>query len=311
MASRPPPFNTTARIGTPESPIDPLAILGREEMLRNIMWTGGGAEMAADTRQSAGIEGTNRRGRQYDVRGIGMDAYTPAAQANFRTFSDAPINVLRGSQSDETGFLFGLPGQQYALFDGDELIGRASNPEQAQALVQRANELSANAGKKGNIQMLAQNNEGGWTTMWHNAPDKSGFGQFMDLLLPIAASFLIPGSGALAAGAKAAGGSALSSVLQGRSLEDTLLRAGLSGVTAGALDGIGGALGGKASSTVGGISQGLRDAAVTPLTTGATAGLGQIAAPVLGGAVDPIINVVASGLGGAAGSLGGLAGGLG
>lgn len=58
-----------------------------------------------------------------------------------------------------------------------------------------------------------------------------------DVALPVAANFLLPGSGFLGAAAPAALGSAASSALQGRSLEDTLLRAAITGGTAGFLGG--------------------------------------------------------------------------
>jgi hypothetical protein len=60
-----------------------------------------------------------------------------------------------------------------------------------------------------------------------------------DVALPVAANFLLPGSGFLASAGASALGSAASSALQGRSLEDTLLRAAITGGTAGVLDATG------------------------------------------------------------------------
>jgi hypothetical protein len=80
-----------------------------------------------------------------------------------------------------------------------------------------------------------------------------------DVALPVAANFLLPGSGFLGAAAPAALGSAASSALQGRSLEDTLLRSAITGGTAGFLGGtpigqkITGAVSNFAGDTVGSV----------------------------------------------------------
>lgn len=101
---------------------------------------------------------------------------------------------------------------------------------------------------------------GQWSTVARDTRPSNIAGLIADIALPVAGAILLPMtgglSGALAAGLGAAGGSALSSVAQGRSLGDTLLRAGLTGVTAGALSGATGALGsgvGSAGGSTGGL----------------------------------------------------------
>lgn len=66
--------------------------------------------------------------------------------------------------------------------------------------------------------------------------NKSVLGKIADIALPVAANFLLPGLGPIGASAL---GSAASSVAQGRSLEDTLLRAGITAATAGVTKGLG------------------------------------------------------------------------
>jgi len=126
-----------------------------------------------------------------------------------------------------------------------------------------------------------------WNDVAREKVNKSVLGKIADVALPIAASF-IPGVGPVLG---AALGSAASSVAQGRSLENTLLRAGLSAASAGAVGAtgadkaIGGVLG-KVGSTVAGktaeevAKQAGGDIVVTALSKalqGAGGALGQAA----------------------------------
>ena len=70
-------------------------------------------------------------------------------------------------------------------------------------------------------------------TIANEKVDKNVLGAIADIGLPILASALIPGGGLLGTILPAAAGSAASSVAQGRSLENTLLRAAMAGGGAG------------------------------------------------------------------------------
>jgi hypothetical protein len=92
-----------------------------------------------------------------------------------------------------------------------------------------AERLSADGGKTANwslYQAPAGTND--WTSVANDTPDVSGLGMVTDFALPLMA-MAIPGLSPLAMAAIAAGGSAASSAIQGRSLEDTLKRAAITG----------------------------------------------------------------------------------
>jgi hypothetical protein len=139
-------------------------------------------------------------------------------------------------------------------------------PGDTQGLVKALDAITA----EGNTgQWILQSKTGeNWTDTYRNVPEKSVLGQFADVALPLALSLtpLGPIGGAAA-------GSALSSVAQGRSLQDTLLRAGISAGTAFGLDKIG----------------------FNDLVSGALTAKSPLAAEAINVAVNPI-----GGLGGAA-----------
>lgn len=121
-----------------------------------------------------------------------------------------------------------------------EVVFQGSGPEAAKQAVGVANAVSDDRGRKAAWRIEADYGDKGWVTQAAERydPKKSGFfGTLADIALPILGAALMPLtgglSGALAAGLGAAGGSAISSVAQGRGLTDTLLRAGLSGLGAG------------------------------------------------------------------------------
>lgn len=137
-----------------------------------------------------------------------------------------------------------------------------------------------------------------------DGPSSSIIGTIADFGLPVLGGLLAPVtgglSGALAAGLGAAGGSAVSSVLQGRSVSDTLKRAGISGLTAGALSGAGSALGGALGGGGGGAAGGSLAGGVAGAGT-----MGAVGAQLAGLGGNILVQ-------GAAGSLGAaLGGGLG
>jgi len=72
-----------------------------------------------------------------------------------------------------------------------------------------------------------------------------------DIAYPIIATAILAPTGFFAVAGAAALGSAVSSTVQGRSLEETLIRAGVTGLTAGLLEGTD--IGGKVSDAIGGV----------------------------------------------------------
>lgn len=119
-----------------------------------------------------------------------------------------------------------------------EVVASGTGYEGAQAAIDAANALAASAGKKANydIQVVRPGGQS-FESVSTERPDVSGLGILADVALPVAGSLLAGplGLGALglgAAGTAAAGaalGSGLSSVAQGRSIEDALLRAAIAG----------------------------------------------------------------------------------
>jgi hypothetical protein len=90
-----------------------------------------------------------------------------------------------------------------------------------------------------------------------------------DIAYPIIATAILAPTGFLAVAGAAALGSAVSSTVQGRSLEETLIRAGVTGLTAGVLGGT--EIGGEISDAVGGV---LRDIGVESQVGNIISGIG-------------------------------------
>lgn len=260
----------------------------REETIRNMRWALGEGEAAADTGMRGGsITGIGRQ--QVDLRDDPQALERMAQPLEF--FREAPVGVLRGNlnSSEEMGYLFARPNTQYRLISGGEVIGTANNPEEAMALVQQANTVSSEGGRRANV-MVQQAVGDNWETLYHNAPNQSTLGAIADIGLPLALSFT-----PLGPIAGAALGSGISSVAQGRSLGDTLLRAGIAGGTAfgiGQIPGLGGAVSGGAGNVAGSAASGAASGAV-----GSAAANSLANAAVQQGIESGLINVVSSSLG--------------
>lgn len=172
--------------------------------------------------------------------------------------------------------------------------------EGAQGAIDAANALSASTGKKANwdIQVAGPTMQG-FQSVSTDRPDVSGLGIVADIALPVAASLLVPGGGLLGTILPAAGGSALSSVAQGRSIEDTLLRAAIAGGGAG--------LGELAFAPAQVASQATTQAATQAGTQAAGQAATQAAASAVPSAVGDIVVTALGGIptavGGAFGSL--------
>lgn len=137
-----------------------------------------------------------------------------------------------------------LPDQPVRLYDNKtgqvvfEGIGGAG-AQQAAAIAQ---EISNDLGNKASWKIeTATPGTSDWSAVATEKENKSVVGKIADVALPVLASALIPGGGLLGTILPAAAGSAASSVAQGRSLGDTLLRAAIAGGGAGLGEGVFGA----------------------------------------------------------------------
>lgn len=181
-----------------------------------------------------------------------------------------------------------------------EVVYSGVGYEGAQAAIDAANALSASAGKKANwdIQVAGPTMQG-FQSVSTDRPDVSGLGILADVALPVAASLLVPGGGFLGTILPAAAGSAVSSVAQGRNLENTLLRAALAGGGAG--------LGELAFAPAQVASQATTQAA----TQAGTQAAGQAATQAAASAVPSAVgDIVVTALGGIPAAVGGAFGGL-
>lgn len=141
------------------------------------------------------------------------------------------------------------PGTKYWLVDNvtGKPLGSGSTPAELQALSAQANGLSASQGAKANWSVVTDDGSGNYKTVASDFLDpekKSGLG-WLDFLLPAVGAILAPFTGGLSlgltglagtavgAGIGSALGSGLSSAIQGRPLDQALMRAALSGVTSG------------------------------------------------------------------------------
>jgi hypothetical protein len=194
-----------------------------------------------------------------------------------------------------SGFIAADPNAQYRLTDErgkNSVVAEGTGLEGLMSVRNAASKLNM-SGKDADWSVERLDPATGqWARVGENKPTTlmDQLGGALDVALPVAGAFLLPGvggvlGGALGAGLGSAGGSALSSVAQGRSLDETLKRAALSGVAAGGLSAVGGTplLGASPSGAVGGATAGGVAGANTMAQAGLNAaGLGGIT--VLGNA---------------------------
>lgn len=219
------------------------------------------------------------------------EAYAPTT----RSFYDEnrPVDILQGRGGSMGQFQF-TPGSAYNLSIGGQHVGTATTEEDYRRLFELAQQELARSGEKAQVTFEDSRARAAGLPQFHVQPKETN--PVIDMVLPIAASLLIPGSGALLGAAKAAGGSLASSVLQGRSIEDAALRAAISGGTAfgvGQIPGLS-SLGSAPAAKVSGAASGVGGEVA-----------GQAAQQAIGGlADDAIMTVVANRLG--SGALGNL-----
>lgn len=248
----------------------------------------------------------------------------------------APVLSLRGNRDFETLNFQALPGTNYRLTVGGEVIGSASTPEEVARLVQAANRISERGGAQVDVRLQQEiqtaNPDGtpatAFNDVYANRENNTGA---LGTILPaglalVSAGTLAPvlgpalGIGKAAATGIAAGlGSTAGSLGTGSSIEDALVKGAIAGVTAGGLQAAGiGGLGGAKSSVAANKASGLVDSAIAPGLkvpafvgpdfTLSQLGLDQIAGvggSALADAAEPMITVagnriVGGGLGSAA-----------
>jgi hypothetical protein len=167
----------------------------------------------------AGVE----RMRSFNLNDLPWHQYTEPTGITFTT------NRGRVAAGDgATGYAAFDPNATYRVIDlrnKGRVVYTGTGQEGLQGAYLASQQLIKQHGKKGNwkVEQLDPNT-GTWTSIARDKPAKGILGKIADIVLPIAGTF-IPGVGPVLG---AALGSAASSVAQGRSLENTLLRAGLS-----------------------------------------------------------------------------------
>lgn len=287
--------------------------LGRMHMLPDSFYGGPAyADMSMfpaqpDTVSPMAQPAPQARGFGSQILNNALASQTPAQPA---AAQPAGLTFLtdRGRQAGygkgSSGFVAFDPNAQYRMWDErgkNRIVSSGTGQSGLEAIHALANQFNTEQGRKANYGIERLNPATGrWERILENDPRKNVVGKIADIALPIAASF-IPGVGPVLG---AAIGSGVSSVAQGRSLKDTLMRAGLTAATAGIMDktGLSSAIGGALSG--GGGAAG--SAAGSTLGSGVS-GLGSAVSGALGSAIGQagnqiIVNGVSSGIGGAIGS---------
>lgn len=261
---------------------------------------------------------------EFGMYGGSAGSYQPPSlmQADPTRGFNTPYYAAYTNDGDLAGAVMAGVGQGIRLVDAKtgEVVFEGTGPEAAQQAVGIANAVSDDKGRKAAWRIEADyGGDKGWVAQAAERydPKKSGlFGTLADIALPILGAVLMPVtgglSGALAAGLGAAGGSAISSIAQGRSLQDTVMRAGLSGLGAGFVaPGVNSALGNLGvRGLTEGATQGVGQTAAQGLTQGATQGVvdgaGTLLSEVVVNGVRTLIPAaVSTSLGAGAGSLAG------
>ena len=169
----------------------------------------------------------------------------------------APILSLKGNTEYENLDFQPLPGTNYRLVVGGNVIGTASSPAEVAALVDAANKISAQGGAAVDVRLQqevqAATRSGEAITAFNDiyANKENNMGA-LETLIPLALSVISAGTlgpliqagqiagsaSALGAGLGTAAGSLAGNLAVGRNLEQSLINAGISGLTAGAFKGI-------------------------------------------------------------------------
>jgi hypothetical protein len=223
----------------------------------------------------------------------------------------APILSLKGNKEYENLNFQALPDTNYQLTVGGQVVGSASNPQEVAALVNQANAISEQGGKKVDVRLQkevgvadkAGNPYTAFSDVYVNQPNNNGF---LDIALPAALAAIsggalgpLLGGGFLGTGAAAGLGSVAGSLGTGDSLKNALIKGALTGVTAGALSGLGAAAP-AASSTTGAGAAGAGAAGAAGASAAA-----PVAGEILVQAARPLLSsALSSGIGAGLGNIG-------
>ena len=171
-----------------------------------------------------------------------------AAKPDFENQFAASFADPTGEKAWDIGRFAVRPDQDVRLIDRTtgEVIASGKGYEGGSLAAKAAAGIFGAKGKKADFIVQGAQPGGDWTTITEHKPEKSGFGTFLDIALPmVIAPFAAPaiggalGSSALGAGLASAGATALSGTLQGKSIGDIAKSSIVSGLTAGALDATG------------------------------------------------------------------------
>ena len=215
----------------------------------------------------------------YNPRQPGSTNLAYGAYENPNTFSAMTSN---GDFAGEVSANYNGKVRIIDPVSGDPLF-EAVGPEATGAAFTVVNQIAKEKGRNASWAVQIDDGKGGWATAASDFVDPkeaSPLGMVADIALPLIASFVLPGIGGFVAGpwltaALSAGGSALSSLAQGRPMDETLKRAIISGASAGlgkfASGAIGNAAANAASSTSAEMGSMLASAAARGTITAAEA----------------------------------------
>ena len=160
-----------------------------------------------------------------------------------QTFYSFNLPSNKGNRTGNVDVRYNTPIALYDYRDG-KLLYSGTGFEAAEKVAEMARNLSETQGRKAEWGIYTgqpgSTDPSTFKQVAYEKPNQSTLGKIADVALPAALAFVAPtflaeSAGALAAGAAAGGGAALgsglSSALQGRSFEDALKRAAISGVT--------------------------------------------------------------------------------
>jgi len=211
-----------------------------------------------------------------------------------------PYYAAYTNDGDIAGAVMVAEGQKVRLVDKmtGEVVFEGIGPEGARLATSAANAISQDLGRTAAWAIQKPTDEGGWVSMAEERwdPEKQGFlGKLADIALPILGTLLMPVLGPLgpiiSAGLGAAAGSTLSSVAQGRPLDETVKRAAIAGVTGG--------IGAKVAPMIGSaLAKAPENAVTNALNTGYSAVMNPLNAGVnaVRGAAGTAGNIIKGGL---------------
>jgi hypothetical protein len=189
-----------------------------------------------------------------------VQEYTPPVAGATPQYTQGGMLVFNTHQGGMGGFAAPIAGATYALIDNKtgEVITSGTGQAGLEQVWQASNDRSADMGKKANWTVVGVDpTSGRQFNVAEDTPPASALG--------IAADFVLPAiGGAIAGPLGAAAGSGVSSVAQGRSFEDTLLRAGITAGTAAVIGGAPG-MGTAAGSGAGSAASSAAASKISPL----------------------------------------------